>query len=105
MSEKNQLQSIPNCPICGSKRLFEFQIMPQIFNQLQELMLVDWNTVSFYTCSNPACLPADSEGYIREFAFIQFADDFSRVQYGDDAQIKQQKKAKGEEAKREEPKT
>jgi hypothetical protein len=50
MSEKNQPQSIPNCPLCGSKRLFEFQIMPQIFDQLQELMLVDWNTVCFYTC-------------------------------------------------------
>jgi hypothetical protein len=50
MSEKNQPQNIPNCPLCGSKRLFEFQIMPQIFDQLQELMLVDWNTVCFYTC-------------------------------------------------------
>lgn len=88
MSEKNQPKIIPNCPICGSKRLFEFQIMPQIFDQLQELMLVDWSTVCFYTCSNPACLPGDSEGYIREFSFIQFADDFSRVQYGDDSQIK-----------------
>jgi len=103
MSDKNQPPSIPDCPLCGAPRLFEFQIMPQIFDQLQELLLVDWNTVCFYTCSNPGCLPGDAEGYIREFSFIQFADDFSRVQYGDDAQIRQQRKAKGEEVKKEEP--
>jgi hypothetical protein len=104
MSDKNQPPSIPDCPLCGAPRLFEFQIMPQIFDRLQELLLVDWSTVCFYTCSNPGCLPGDAEGYIREYSYIQFADDFSRVQYGDDAQIRQQKRAKGEEAKREEPK-
>jgi hypothetical protein len=53
--------------------------MPQIFDRLKELMLVDWNTVVFYTCSNPKCYPAEGEGYIQEYAYIQFAEDFARV--------------------------
>jgi len=51
MSEKCHPQTIPACPRCGSPRLFEFQIMPQIFDILKELMLVDWSTLVFYTCS------------------------------------------------------
>lgn len=99
LSDKNQPVSIPACPLCGTHRLFEFQIMPQIFDQLKELVLVDWNTIAVYTCSNAQCYPDGSEGYILEHAYIQFAEDFSRVQYGDQEQIKKQKKAKEEETK------
>ena len=72
---------------------------------MKELILVDWNTLVFYTCPNPKCLPANNEGYIREYAYIQFGDDFQRVQYGEDAQIRQQKQMKlQEEFKKQEEK-
>ena len=68
--------------------------MPQIFNQVPELMLVDWNTIAIYTCAGvllgKSCYPdfAKGESYLPEFAYVQFSDDFSRVQYGDDKEIK-----------------
>ena len=98
MSEKCHPQVIPACSRCGSPRLFEFQIMPQIFDVLKELMLVDWSTIVIYTCSGSLkgkpCYPkfdAEFSPYIEEFAFIQFADDFSRVQLGDETQIEKQR--------------
>ena len=53
--------------------------MPQIFDQVRELMLVDWNTIVIYTCSSNRCYPDGGNGYLADFAFIQFSDDFSRV--------------------------
>lgn len=71
---------MPACPRCGSPRQFEFQIMPQIFDVLKELMLVDWSTIAFYTCSGSLlgkpCYPqakginSEFSDYIEEFAFI-----------------------------------
>jgi len=64
--------------------------MPQLFDILKELMLVDWSTIAIYTCSGTLtgkkpCYPSkDSSHFFEEFAFIQFADDFSRVQLGDE---------------------
>ena len=79
MSEQNILTNVPGCAKCGAPRLFEFQIMPQIFDVLQELLLVDWNTIVVYTCSNPKCMPdfAKGEFYVREYAYVQFSDDFA----------------------------
>lgn len=31
--------------------------MPQLFDYIKELRLVDWETIIVYTCSNPKCLP------------------------------------------------
>lgn len=60
--------------------------MPQIFDTLQELMLVDWTTLAVYTCSNPNCIPdfSKDEYYIQEFAYVQISEDFARVKYGDE---------------------
>jgi hypothetical protein len=54
--------------------------MPQIFDVLKELMLVDWSTIAFYTCSGSLlgkpCYPqakginSEFSDYIEEFAFI-----------------------------------
>jgi hypothetical protein len=86
MSDKCQPDSIPPCPRCGSQRIFEFQIMPQLFDILKELMLVDWSTIAIYTCSasihDKPCYPDSKKefsSYIEEYAFVQFADDFARV--------------------------
>ena len=50
---------------------------------LKELILVDWNTLVFYTCTNSKCVPKQG-GYVREHAYVQFGEDFSKVQYGDE---------------------
>ena len=46
---------IPNCENCGDKRVFEFQIMPQLLSvlKLDKSMKedsIDWGTLVIYTC-------------------------------------------------------
>ncbi|NWY01077.1 PDCD2 protein, partial [Nothoprocta ornata] len=66
-------KDIPNCS-CGAKRIFEFQIMPQLLNHLQVDRLgesMDWGTLAVYTCAE-SCSQAG--GYAEEFIWKQ---DFS----------------------------
>ncbi|KAI7805386.1 programmed cell death protein 2 [Triplophysa rosa] len=45
-------EDIPKCS-CGAKRIFEFQIMPQLLNHLKvdrTDACIDWGTVVIYTC-------------------------------------------------------
>ena len=98
-------ENVPKCPRCNKSRQFELQIMPQIFDKIEELKLVDWETLVIYTCVNPACLPDFSkhEFYRQEFGYIQFTNDFANVRYGDDKQIQEQLKNKqGQEISKEE---
>lgn len=57
------------------------------------MILVDWSTLVFYTCSNTSCA-ITQEGYIREYAWVQLSEDFARVQYGDEKEIRRQKQDK-----------
>ena len=68
--------------------------MPQIFDKVEELRLVDWETIVIYTCINTDCLPEKDSFYEEEFAYIQISDDFQHVRYGDESQIQEQKKHK-----------
>lgn len=105
MSEKGLPPTqIPPCLRCGGPRLFECQVMPRIFDELKELLLVDWNTIVVYTCTSSTCYPdfSKDEHYISEYSFVQFSDDFSRVQYGDASQIKKQEQAKRVEENKDE---
>ena len=110
MSEKGLPAAIPPCPRCGGERLFECQVMPQTFDRIKELMLVDWNTIAVYTCAaamrGKACYPdfAKKEHYLAEYAFVQFSEDFSRVQLGDEKDIKKQEQLKKQQQKEEEGK-
>jgi hypothetical protein len=62
--------------------------MPQLFDYIEELHLVDWSTIVIYTCSNKNCLPDFSKGnYLEEYTFVQFSEDFSNVKYGDEDQM------------------
>lgn len=63
-------------------------------------MLVDWETLVIYTCTNKNCIPEfDKEEFYREdFGYIQFSNDFANVKYGDDKQIQEQKKRKQQQA-------
>uniref|UniRef100_A0A8C2KNX6 MYND-type domain-containing protein n=1 Tax=Cyprinus carpio TaxID=7962 RepID=A0A8C2KNX6_CYPCA len=47
-------EDVPECP-CGAKRVFEFQIMPQLLNHLKVDTTdasIDWGTVAIYTCAD-----------------------------------------------------
>lgn len=60
--------------------------MPQLFDFIEELHLVDWETIVVYTCSNNKCLPDFSKGnYLPEYAYVQFSEDFSNVKYADES--------------------
>lgn len=66
---QTQLDSIPKCMLCGEQRVFEFQIMPQMLNYLNDSN-VDWGILAIYTCPKSCCLPADT-GYVEEFCIKQ----------------------------------
>ncbi|KAM9608657.1 programmed cell death protein 2 isoform 1-T1 [Morphnus guianensis] len=66
-------KDIPNCS-CGAKRIFEFQIMPQLLNHLQVDSLgesIDWGTLVVYTCADNC---GEGNEYLEEFIWKQ---DFS----------------------------
>lgn len=58
---------VPKCGNCGSRRTFEFQIMPQMLNELKNYEL-DWGIVAVYTCEKDC----DVNGkYVAEFSYKQ----------------------------------
>ncbi|XP_053153826.1 programmed cell death protein 2 isoform X2 [Hemicordylus capensis] len=65
-----QETEIPNCP-CGSKRVFEFQVMPQLLNHLKVDSLeesIDWGILAIYTCAENCSL---GNHYTEEFIWKQ----------------------------------
>nr|XP_033795707.1 programmed cell death protein 2 [Geotrypetes seraphini] len=65
-----QEKDIPNCP-CGAKRIFEFQVMPQLLNYLKADSLnesIDWGTLVVYTCSEHCSC---ENKYTEEFVWKQ----------------------------------
>lgn len=76
-SESPQDSSIPSCAVCGSKRTFEFQIMPQLLHHLEvepvELNgkevasdTIDWGVLAVYTCSNSCDI---GKSYVNEIVY------------------------------------
>ena len=75
-------KDIPDCEACGSSRIFEFQIMPQLLNRLNLDIVVqgntgpsaesiDWGVLAIYTCS-ASC--NESVSYKQEFMWKQDID-------------------------------
>merc|ERR1712216_24532 len=58
----------PVCENCGAKRVFEFQIQPQIIALLKSDRL-DFGTACVYSCSE-SCDPKKS-AYLREWIYVQ----------------------------------
>jgi pre-rRNA-processing protein TSR4 len=59
---------IPPCSICGGRRVFEFQVMPQLLNELGSIStegFLDWGVLVVYTCE-ASCNggPAYKEEYV-----------------------------------------
>lgn len=66
-------ENIPRCP-CGAKRIFEFQVMPQLLINLKvdsTEASIDWGTLVVYTCAD-SCDHGNK--YVPEFIWKQ---DFS----------------------------
>jgi pre-rRNA-processing protein TSR4 len=70
-SENQLIGNPPNCKRCGAKRVFEFQIMPQLLFflkvDLREETAMDWNSLIIYSCER-SCDAED--GYVSEHVFI-----------------------------------
>jgi len=69
--QKPEQGDIPNCSKCGARRVFEFQIMPQILNHLKldsTEASVDWGTLCVYTCELSCPI---GNGYAPEFIWKQ----------------------------------
>nr|KAF6462698.1 programmed cell death 2 [Molossus molossus] len=69
-----QEKDIPDCP-CGAKRIFEFQVMPQLLNYLKADRLgrsVDWGVLAVFTCAESCSL---GTGYAEEFVWKQDVTD------------------------------
>ena len=67
-------EQIPNCEICGSKRVFEFQIMPQLLSVLKldtslNEKSVDWGVLAVYTCEN-SCSSNENGARVYKSEFI-----------------------------------
>lgn len=58
---------VPNCELCNGPRTFEFQIMPQMLNELKNYEL-DWGIIAVYTCERDC----DVNGkYTSEYVYKQ----------------------------------
>lgn len=75
-SSENKLSDnlVPDCNHCGSKRCYEFQIMPQLLNYMQiEHNIntgIDWGMIAVYTCEEN-CISSTNNAYLNEFLHAQ----------------------------------
>lgn len=69
ISGQHQLPAalVPPCDRCGSRRAFEFQIMPQMLNTIKEPAF-DWGIINVYTCAASCDM---SSAYVEEFCYKQ----------------------------------
>jgi len=77
VNDKGQTTSseVPCCPVCGSKREFEFQVLPQLLYYLKvdqspevSQNSLDWGTLAVYTCWK-SC--ETSKGWAEEYVWLQ----------------------------------
>jgi hypothetical protein len=73
-SKKNRLRlsDIPKCNNCGGKMTFEMQVMPALYNYVNELVNLNWNSVMIYTCAE-SCNPTNYE-YNEEYAYVELLE-------------------------------
>ena len=75
---------IPPCEICKEKRVFEFQILPQILfylispQELKQSNSIDFSIITCFTCSRDCTLNEGNSPYIKEFVWIQKTPKFER---------------------------
>lgn len=73
LDERPSTLSIPVCHLCNGRRIFEFQILPQLlyfFKVPNDPDGLDWGTLAVYTC-DASC--TSSKAYMEEFVWVQSA--------------------------------
>ncbi|XP_053684145.1 programmed cell death protein 2 [Sabethes cyaneus] len=73
-------EAVPDCENCGAARVFEFQIMPQLLNNLDNSN-IDWGTLAVYTCEQSCDRP--DHAYAKEYVFKQDVSDTKPSQSSD----------------------
>ncbi|CAI2368132.1 unnamed protein product [Moneuplotes crassus] len=78
-SQKYRLKSsnVPKCENCGSNMTLEAQIMPALYNYVNELVNLNWNSIMIYTCEE-SCNPSEGE-YVEEFAYVELIHEEERT--------------------------
>lgn len=72
-SKKYKLaKEAPRWENCGGRRKYEMQIMPALYNYVNEMVNLNWNSVVIYTCEK-SCGAQDLE-YMEEFAFVELQE-------------------------------
>ena len=69
MFTKFPVDDIPNCELCGSKRVFEFQVNNTLLNSIEGLCDMDWGIIAIYSC-NKSCF-SDDKVYVKEIVKVQ----------------------------------
>jgi pre-rRNA-processing protein TSR4 len=68
-------KDVPDCERCGSRRVLEFQIMPQLLAELRVTRLegssIDWGVLSIYTCARSCAPPGEADPYAKEVLWKQ----------------------------------
>ena len=59
---------IPNCELCRGKRTLEFQVMPQILQNVKENEAIDFGTMIVYSCDANCTIEA---GFAEEVVIVQ----------------------------------
>jgi pre-rRNA-processing protein TSR4 len=57
--------TVPDCPLCGAKRVFELELMPTVIYLLEPDSGMDFGPILVYTCANDC-----GEGSCEEFCFV-----------------------------------
>lgn len=73
VADASNLPPVPRCEACGSERVFEMQVMPQLLNHLgleTTTESPDWGTLAIFTCKDN-CSTAKYQGYRREYVMRQ----------------------------------
>lgn len=65
---KFSIDDLPNCELCGSKRIFEFQVNNTLLNSVEGLYEMDWGIITVYSCSN-SCFSENP--YVKEVVRVQ----------------------------------
>eukprot|EP00890_Picochlorum_soloecismus_P003718 jgi/Picsp_1/4347/NSC_01853-R1_programmed cell death 2 len=72
-------ESIPPCQHCQGPRKFEFQVMPQLLNNLNvdplDKLSPDWSMIAVYSCA-ASCTTQSTDGcsYVEEYVWVQPPD-------------------------------
>jgi len=80
LSTRDKPPSIPDCEQCGSPRIFEFEILPQLLYYLDidktdPSSSLDWGAIVCYTCQN-SCSPSQGKAqYIEEYVWLHHPQD------------------------------